>query len=162
MSETITVKVLSVAGPMAKLRVTLRQRDVQPFCISPAFFLSQLQESTAWNGAPQNQVAQELGERWSELGFHVWGDEIDDRRVAKLNKLAMTYLEAVVLGELENGTVVAKGRHVWLVSDLGKKSMPSLDVEVTVKDPTSLAHLKRGHEWGTSPPNFGLCPSAKR
>ena len=122
---------------------------------------AQLEESTKWCAAKFRDAATALGDELSEQGLHAWGDELDDAGVAALDKLAKKFVRKVTYGPLVNGEVLAKGKNVWSVTELaGKEGDLHVEVAIELADPKYAAHLAKGQEWGTSPPNFGDYPSA--
>jgi hypothetical protein len=160
MSETVSLTVLEACGARLRLRVVVNQPDEQLLCISRAFFAAQLGESTGWGRGKDQSTASALGEALSGAGLTVWGDDLSDAQITRLDKVARKYIREVELKELRNGRVLAQGRNVWRITDEGKRK-PSMEVTLELTDSKYAAHLKKGDGWGSSPPAFGDPPGAE-
>lgn len=154
MSETVTVEVLARDAGRVRLRMHLRHPGEQALCTSRAFLVAQLQEALQW--AEAKDSLQPVADTLFEAGLHVWGDDLDDAGVDRLEKEAARWVESVELRPLHHAIVLGRGRHVLRVEDDGGD--PTVDVTLSGVAPSLADGLAKGLSWGTSPPVFGDLP----
>lgn len=165
MGETHGIVVRSVHGAEVALRLSVYQPDEQPIFLSPAYFAAHLKESTTWNGADKQAKAKALGAALEEAGFDgLLENDLDDADVDRWNKVAKKFIKKLTVGKVENATVLSKGKHVWLITNLPDRwdqtdaGCPYVDVVLELVDPAHAAHLKRGHAWGCASASIGDIP----